>query len=225
MYPHRDERDAAAAVELISNTVPLSEKRVLDLACGPGRHSDIIRAYHAHVIGLDLSAPLLKLARRNFSPPITVVRGDMRALPFSTASFDLVVNLFTSFGYFDSDDQHGAVLADVLRILDKNGWFVIDYFNAARVRENLVPNEDLVLGGRRVEVSRRISSDGKYVIKNMTIVEEGRSFQERVRLFEPQELELLLSQTGFAVQEKYGSYAGDPLVANSPRALFFSVCR
>jgi len=224
LYPHRDERDAAAVVRLISETVSLRGKRILDLACGPGRHSAILRGYETQTIGMDLSAQLLKRARGDYSPPITVVRGDMRALPFSAASFELVVNLFTSFGYFDSDDQHLLVLHDVARILKRNGWFVLDFFNAERVRETLVAYEELVLGGREVKVRRRISDDGKYVLKDMELIDEGRSFLEKVRLFGPDELEQLIANAGFAVREKYGNYEGEALDANSERALFFTVC-
>jgi SAM-dependent methyltransferase len=174
---------------------------------------------------MDLSAPLLRRARGDHTPPITVVRGDMRALPFSAASFELVVNLFTSFGYFDSDDQHLAVLKDVARILNSNGWFVLDYFNAVRIRDTLVARDELMLGERRVKVTRRISSDGKYVVKDMDLIDEGRSFHERVRLFEPDEIDRILAQAGFAVRVKYGNYEGDALDATSERALFFTVCR
>lgn len=224
MYPHRDESDAAEVVDTISAVVPsLAGQRVLDLACGPGRHTVILREREAHPVGLDLSITLLRQARSRHFPPIPVVRGDMRMLPLRDRSFDLVVNLFTSFGYFDSDDQHAAVLSEVARVLVRDGWFVLDYLNASRVRQTLVEYEDALLGGRRVEVKRRISEDGKYVFKEMKLVGEGRSYQERVRLFEIRELERLIASAGFAVREKFGSYQGDSLDDNSPRALFFSV--
>ncbi len=223
MYPHRDEKDAAAAVELVAGVVPLSGRRVLDLACGQGRHSDLIRGAAGQVVGLDLSAPLLRRARTDFAPPITVVRGDMRHLPFAAQSFEVVVNLFTSFGYFETDAQHGAVLKDVGRILTRGGRFVLDYLNASHVRERLVEHEELTLGGRRVKVERRISDDGRYVFKEMHLVEDGRRVLERVRLFEPQELERLLADAGFSITETFGNYEGDSLTDQSPRALMISV--
>ena len=223
MYPHRDEQDAAAAVRLISESVPLRDARTLDLACGPGRHSNLLRGKAGKVFGLDLSAPLLQRARRDYSPPISVVRGDMRQLPFAGSSFDVVVNLFTSFGYFKTDNEHRAVLLEVARILSRGGWFVLDYLNAMRVKDDLVEHEELTMGGRRVSVSRWISEDGKYVFKNMDLVDEGRSYRERVRLFEHEDLELLLSDAGLNVRERYGSYQGDALADSSPRVLFLSV--
>lgn len=225
MYPHRDEKDAAAVVELISNVVKLKSGRVLDLACGQGRHANVLRNHARHVVGLDLSAPLLRRARHDYSPPLSVVRGDMRYLPLATSSFDLVVNLFTSFGYFEADDQHGAVLGEVARVICRSGWFVLDYLNASRVRDELVERENLTLEGRQVAVERRISADGKFVLKDMKLIDEGRGFQERVRLFSPEELENLLAAAGLSVREKFGSYKGETLAADSPRALLFSVYR
>jgi SAM-dependent methyltransferase len=225
MYPHRDEKDAAAAISLISKEVQLQGRRVLDLACGPGRHSELLRNQRARVVGFDLSAPLLRRARDDYSPPLPVVRGDMRSLPFSNASFGLVVNLFTSFGYFDTDVQHEAVLQGVNRVLIRNGWFVLDYLNAARVRDSLVDHEELVIGGKQVVVNRWISDDGKYVFKDMRLIDERRTFRERVRLFELQDLKRLLEATGFKVEDTFGNYSGDSFFAGSPRMLLFSVCQ
>lgn len=223
LYPHRDQTDAAAAVALISELVPLEQQRVLDLACGPGRHSDLLRRHAGSVIGLDLSLPLLRRARSDYTPPLTVARGDMRSLPFAASSFDVVVNLFTSFGYFDRDEEHSKVLQEVARTLTGGGLFVLDYLNASLLRDSLVAHEDVTIGGRRVTVDRRISDDGRYVLKEMHLLDIDRTFQERVRLLEPQDFDRILSEVGLSVWERFGSYAGDALTADSPRVLVFAV--
>ena len=223
LYPHRDEKDAAAAVALISEVTPLEQRCVLDLACGPGRHATVLRESAGSVVGLDLSMPLLRRARADYSPPVTVARGDMRNLPFSSSCFDVVVNLFTSFGYFATDEQHVRVLREVSRVLNAGGWFVLDYLNAIHVRHSLVGNEKVALGDHRVEVTRRISNDGKYVCKEMHLIADDRTFQERVRLFEPHDLDRMLTDVGLVVQERFGSYAGSQLTAESPRILIFAV--
>jgi hypothetical protein len=101
---------------------------------------------------------------------------------------------------------------------------VLDYLNASHVRDCLVEHEELTLGGKRVAVERRISEDGRYVFKDMHLLDEGSHFEEKVRLFELVELELLLVDAGFSVKERFGSYQGDLLAADSPRVLLFSVC-
>jgi len=222
MYPHRDKQDAAEAVALIARKVPLQKIRVLDLACGPGRHAELLRKGEAEVVGLDLSMPLLRRARENFSPPMVLARGDMRSLPFAASSFELVVNLFTSFGYFDTDEEHQLVVGEVARILTKGGTFVLDFLNASIVRDCLVQHEERNLGGRQVAIDRRISNDGRFVFKEIHLLEDDNRFVERVRLFSDAELEHLLGEKGFIIEERYGDYTGGSLTSGSPRVLLFS---
>src|SRR6476660_6118783 len=109
IYQHRDESEAERAIELIATN--LAGRRidaVLDLACGAGRHTRILEE-RWWTVGLDLSMSLLKFARRE-TKDLPLVRADMREIPFATDSFDLVVKLFTSFGYFDDDREHVCVL-------------------------------------------------------------------------------------------------------------------
>src|SRR4051812_21827026 len=164
LYPHRDDDDARQAVQLIADAVPLAGRRVLDLACGPGRHATHLAETGAHVVGLDLSAALLTRARQRLARRAQLVRGDMRCLPFRGGSFDVVVNLFTSFGYFSDDEQHLAVLREAGCTLGPGGALVLDYFNAEKVRRELVPHEYQVVGPQRIHIDRRISEDGRFVI-------------------------------------------------------------
>ena len=147
----------------------------------------------------------------------------MRVLPFADTTFDVVMNLFTSFGYFETDEEHALVFREVARVLRGGGWFVLDYLNATRVTEALVEHEELTLGGRRVSIDRRLSEDGRFVFKEMNLVDNNRRFTERVRLFTPRELERLLQAAGLTVRERFGSYAGDALTSDSSRVLLFSV--
>ena len=140
LYPHRDFAEAERAVGLILDRVGFTAGwRVLDVACGAGRHARAFQAAGAHCIGLDLSAALLKVASEVTTAPL--VRADMRALPVRAGSMDLTVNLFTSFGYFDHDAEHALALGEMVATLRPGGWFVIDFLNARSVRRKLVPRE------------------------------------------------------------------------------------
>lgn len=223
LYPHRDDADADAAVTLLDGSVPLAGRRVLDLACGPGRHAVRLVERGARVVGLDLSLPLLSRARARLGRAVPLVRGDMRHLPFAPGSFDVIVNLFTSFGYFADDRQHVAVLREAAALLARGGRFVLDYFNADAVRASLVPREERTGAGGHVVIERRLSPDGRFVLKELHMVDDGRSFVERVRLFSPAELERLLAEAGLAVDHRFGAYDGRPPGPGAPRAIF--VCR
>jgi len=222
LYPHRDEEDAREAVKLVADVVPLAGREVLDLACGPGRHSTELVRTGAHVVGFDLSATLLSRARQRLAGQAHLVRGDMRCLPFRSGSFDVVVNLFTSFGYFADDEQHLAVLREASYALRTGGTMVLDYFNAEKVRRELVPHEYQVMGPERVHIDRRISEDGRFVVKDMQLG-EGRSFVERVRLLTPSDLEAMLRRAGLVVRQRFGAYDARPLGPDTPRAIFVAV--
>lgn len=219
LYPHRDDADAARAVQLVNEVAPLAGRRVLDLACGPGRHAERLRDHGALVAGLDLSAPLLARARLRLGPGAPLVRADMRNIPFAPESFEVVVNLFTSFGYFANDAQHLCVLTDVARILKAGGRLVLDYLNAVHVRSGLVPHEELVVGSERVLIDRRLTDDGRFVEKEMHLVDDNRRFVERVRLFTPDDLRRLASEAGLTVQATLGDYDGGAWHAAAPRAI------
>ncbi len=226
LYPHRDEREAAAALSLIeSNLGGTKVGRALDLACGAGRHSRLLRD-RWWTAGFDLSLPLLTRAREA-DPGGFYVRGDMRALPYVDHAFDLVVNLFTSFGYFDNDAQHLRVLAEVARVTRRGGKFVLDFLNSDQVRKSLVPKESSDIGGRKVEVRREISPDDRFVVKTIASGGEAgngeQTFVERVRLFDRLDLETMLEESGFGVEQVLGDYAGAPHSDSSPRTIVFAI--
>lgn len=220
LYPHRDDRDAEEAIALVERFLTIQGLRILDLACGPGRHAARLQARGARVVGFDLSMPLLSRARHGNPPVDRLVRGDMRVLPFGDASFELVTNLFTSFGYFARDEQHADVIRQVARIVGPGGHFVFDYLNAPQVRASLVPHEERRMESQTVVINRSITDDGQFVQKEMHLVDDGRTFVERVRLFEPDEIERLLADAGFTIRDRFGDYRGSPASPAAPRAIF-----
>ncbi len=217
LYPHRDDAEADRAVDLILRMVPFERGwRVLDVACGAGRHARAFQAAGAQCTGVDLSPTLLRLARQVTTTPL--VRADMRQLPIRPGSMDLTVNLFTSFGYFDHDAEHTAALDEMISTVRPGGWFVIDFLNPAAVRRQLVPEETLELAGSTVRVSRSVSPDGRYVCKSIR-ADRGRNYSERVRLFEPHQMSAMLEAAGVAVRFRFGDYDAEPLTSNSPRTI------
>jgi len=216
LYPHRDDAEAGRAVGLLVHATGLERGwRVLDVACGAGRHARAFRVAGAWCVGVDLSAALLRIARG--VTDAALVRADMRALPIRTGSMDLTVNLFTSFGYFEREAEHAAALQEMVATVRPGGWYAIDFLNPATVRARLVPCERVALGGREVEVTRALSPDGHHVSK--TILTQGRRFVERVRLFEPEEIEAMLERVGVIVRHRFGDYDASPMQPGSPRTI------
>jgi len=189
--------------------------RVLDVACGAGRHAAALAAAGARPVGLDLSPALL---RRACGAGVPLVRADMRRLPIRAESIDLAVNLFTSFGYFERDEEHAAVVRGIAAVLRPGGWFVMDFLNADTVRSGLVPEQEVVLGGAPARVTRALSGGDRYVHKTI-LMADGRRFAERVRLFTPGELDAMMGAAGLEVQSTHGDYEGGPLRPGAPRAI------
>lgn len=220
LYPHRDEAEAEAGVRLLGERLaPADGERVLDLACGAGRHLPFLRSLGLWPVGLDLSRPLLRQATR--AGPFPLVRGDMRRLPFRSGAFDHLASFFTSFGYFADREQDEAVVAEARRVLRAGGGFLVDYLNAPRVRRTLVPEDEDVVGGRRVRQTRRL--EGDTVVKRIEIGGEGGQepevHHERVRLYRPDELERLLARGGLRAEARLGGYDGSPLGPDSQRVI------
>ncbi len=220
LYPHRDEAEATRAVELLRSNVPWrAGLRVLDVGCGAGRHTRALAEAGATVTGVDLSRALLDHARR--CSGASFARADMRRLPVRDGSVDLVVNLFTSFGYFSSDAEHADVLAAMIRTLVPGGSFVIDFLHAATVIETLVPEADVTLADTPVHISKRLL-DGRRSVEKTIALADGRRFVERVRLFTPAELEAMIAAAGARVRCRFGDYAGAAIGAGSPRTILIA---
>jgi SAM-dependent methyltransferase len=172
-------------------------------------------------VGLDLSPALLRIAKREMSDA-PYVRADMRELPFAGTSFDLVVNLFTSFGYFEDDRENQRVLACVHDSLTVGGILVIDFLNASQVRTDLVPYDERVENGITIEQTRAISADDRFVEKRIRLRERGKEYIERVRLLTAADLERMLRAAGFAVEALVGDYSGGAWADTSPRTILFA---
>ncbi|MFH1681133.1 MAG: class I SAM-dependent methyltransferase [Candidatus Eisenbacteria bacterium] len=222
IYAHRDDREAETAVALVAGRVPLRGARVLDVACGAGRHMKALRRRRARTHGLDLSEELLRAARA-FGP---AARGDMRRLPFRYASFDGVLNMFTSFGYFEDRADDVRALEEIARVLRPGGWFLLDYLNAKRVLRRLVPGGERAVGEVRVREARSYDPVARILTKEIVLLdargEASERWTERLFVYSREEIETMLGSVGLTVREIFGDYEGGDALNDSARLIFFS---
>lgn len=229
LYPHRDGAEARRAVEMLERVTGRGPgTRVLDLACGAGRHLAELQHVGYRATGLDLSFRLLDAAR-NRAGAAPLVRGDMRSLPFRAAAFDVVASYFTSFGYFDDEAGDLRVLAEVRRVLAPGGAFLLDFMNAGAVVENLRREDRRTVSGVAVVQERRLVEGGRVVEKRIRIgAREGtpeRSFVERVRLYGPAELASMMDAVGLASESVFGGYDRSSFSPRSPRCIVLAKAR
>lgn len=209
LYGHRDADEARRAASSFAPSLA-GFGPSLDLACGAGRYMAALAEYGLDMIGVDLSPYLLARAAQEAGLAGRLVRGDMRSLPFGGGVFASAVNMFTSFGYFSDDDENRAVLAEVARVLQPSGRFLIDYMNTTRVTGEGLGRTSRVQDGYTIDEDRRVEGAGRYLVKHVRVDggdDDSRlEYDERVRLFTPQELDDMLETAGLDVLERYGDY-------------------
>lgn len=227
VYKHRDEDEAEQHIEFIlSNVETYAGYRVLDMACGAGRHAILLAKKGLIVTALDLSENLLSLAKRTADDEnlkIEFIHSDIR--DFRTIlNFDLIVNLFTSFGYFESDQENFSILKKAYDLALPGGYFVLDFFNSDYLTNNLSEFTEERIGDAIIYQYREIKN--KRVDKKIVISKNGdlKSFQESVRMFTKYEIESELTKIGFDIYKTFGDFFGNKFEQfASPRLII--ICR
>ncbi len=230
VYPHRNDEEARRQIDFLMRTIYCpAPQDVFDLGCGDGRHAVELAKRGYRVTGLDLSEELLARARsRNEELDLGIhfVRGDMREISYEKA-FDLLVNFFTSFGYFDRDEENARVLTAVSQALRPGGQFLMDYLNREYVIHSLVPHDRKMLGQTKVEQTRWITGDpdnpGDHVRINKRVTledEQGtRTYDESVRMYTLDELHAMLTKAGLSVSQTFGDFDGRSIAEDTPRVI------
>ncbi len=225
MYQHRDDDEARLFLDnLLDQIQPAPDAYFLDLACGTGRHARYIHSCGYRVTGIDLSQRNIKLALQQAGEGLEFYIQDMRK-PFRINYYDIVLNLFTSFGYFDDVRDNIRVIQSVKAGLKDNGVFVLDYLNPIFIKNNLTANELKDYGEWRVEIQKEVK--GNRLIKNMHWSNGAihRRYSEKVSLFTMETLSKLLIRQGFRIEQVYGNYDLKNFdEALSPRIIIISSC-
>ena len=224
LYAHRDLDEARADIRAIIKLVaPSKDTAILDLGCGAGRHLIALQEMgFTKLVGLDLSSELLKEARAALKRnSVELICGDMREIPYANR-FGTVLSLFTTFGYFEKDTENEAVLRAVARSMTSGGAFLMDYLNRDHVIDNLDPEDERTLEGKRVVHRRWLSDNGQRVEKATIIISETggeAEFHESVRLYTRDDVSSMLKKAGLTCLRHYGSLEGEDFGQESKRLI------
>lgn len=226
VYRHRDQKEANELVQLVINNIDVSKvKNVLDMAAGSGRHAIIFADKGFNVTAVDLSENLISLGKKNAkneNVKIQFVHSDIRHFN-PNIKYHLILNLFTSIGYFEKDEENYFILNKAYNLLENNGYFVLDYFNKRFVENNLVPSTVDEFDGSVITQNRFI--EGERIIKEITIDNKGKinKYFESVRMFSKDELINMLQKLGFKVFKTFGDFMGNSFeLESSPRIIIIS---
>lgn len=221
VYAHRDEDEARQLVQLILTYINLDKNaKIIDLCCGQGRHAFLFAREGFEVFGFDLSRTLLQVAKykNDQSNNTFFIQADMRYIP-AMHSFDLLLNLFTSFGYFETDIENKTVFQQFHQVLKTGGYFVFDYFHTPYILTNLERYQSEQIGDLTVEQERFI--EGSRVQKIIRLNRQGKqsTFYESVKMYKPDQILKMMEETSLSVRYIFGDYKGSPLSENSERII------
>ncbi len=230
VYNHRDDAEARTCLETIIHHTGLAtftpaDIRVMDIACGAGRHVIEFARRGFMTTANDLSPFLLERTRKQASKEnlsLECTSQDMRCISAEN-SYDLVVQLFSSFGYFKTPEEDLQVVQNVRKALKPDGWYILDLINPVYLKKTLASSSSRTIDDLKVTEERRIERDR--VLKQITITsrDESVAFEESVRLYEQEHVCRLLESNGFEIKKILGDYEGsayDPEA--SPRLLIFA---
>ena len=224
VYEHRNIKEAEHEVHAIKKFLALKENDlILDLCCGPGRHDSFFGRMGYRIYGIDFSMPMLKIASEAIPMDKKYpryIRGDVRMLPFGNEVFDVVLNLFTSFGYFDDDDNFDLIRS-ISRILKPGGHFLIDYLNPEKVMSEFVEKTIKEKEGIKIIEERRLDHDTHRVEKTILLNWDNNSqtFHESVRLYKLEEMLSMIESAGLETKNVFGSMDGKPHGKSSERMI------
>ncbi len=205
LYKERNYREAQLFMDNLTHYLNLPEKaKVLDLACGKGRHSIYLNQLGYEVVGADLSANSIAEANKNQNKTLHFQVHDMRET--FEDKFDAIFNLFTSFGYFENDEDNLTTLKAMKDSLTEHGFAVIDFMNVNQVVGNLVPEEIKIVENIHFHIKRYVN-DG-HIYKEIDFEDQGEKFHftEKVKALTLQDFEEMMEQAGIYLLDIFGDY-------------------
>lgn len=207
LYKDRNDKEAQQFLRnLIAKLNPPKGAKILDLACGRGRHSRYLNSLGYDVSGADLSKASIDWAKQFENENLHFLVHDMRNV-IQGAHFNCIFNLFTSFGYFSDKKENLAVLASVHKMLQDDGCFVIDFLNVSKICKTLKEKETKTVEGLDFSIRRKLENGS--IIKKISFTDRGSQFKfsEQVQAFTKNDFNEMLSNTGFKIIGVYGDYA------------------
>jgi SAM-dependent methyltransferase len=205
LYKHRDKNEAKVFMQnLIAFLKIDTTKTLLDLACGKGRHAIFLNTLGYQVVGADLSKNSIKKAKKHENDRLHFVEHDMRN-PFNS-TFDVILNLFTSFGFFTDDAEDIRTLKNIKNGLNTHGIAIIDFMNCKQVIKNLVAEETLTIDSITFKIKRYVENG--FIVKEINFDADGKqhTYFEKVKILTIEKINFYLNAVGFKIKHTFGNY-------------------
>jgi 2-polyprenyl-3-methyl-5-hydroxy-6-metoxy-1,4-benzoquinol methylase len=225
LYFHRDRAEASAFIDkLLDHLKAPPGSRMLDVACGKGRHSLQLASKGFDVTGIDLAEDIIMEAKENETDTMHFFLHDMR-MPFWINYFDYAFNFFTSFGYFNTRREHDNSIRTISQSLKPNGCFVLDYLNSHYAEDHLVHKSEKEIEGVNYYLTKWFDETHFYkkIIVEDDELNEPLEYTEKVAKFSLGDFTDMFAFQGLQIQEVYGDYSFNSYdVKNSPRIILIA---
>jgi len=197
--------------------------RILDLPCGQGRHAIELARRGYDVTGVDLSPFLLKVAEERARADgirLHWLEGDMRQ-PIAGERFDVVLNLFTSLGYFADEADDRKVVDAAAAMLGPGGRFLLEVINGERLMARFQEREWFTVGQAAVVERRSLDRTARRMVVERTVTtpNDTEVNLHAIRLYTGRDVSGIMRSTGFGRVDLYGDWSGEPLTSDSLRVL------
>ncbi|MDP3353908.1 MAG: class I SAM-dependent methyltransferase [Flavobacteriaceae bacterium] len=222
LYQHRNNHEAQFFMKNLTSFLAIPEgSEILDIPCGRGRHALYLSTLDYKVTGLDLSANSIEFAKNYENQQLVFDVHDIRN-PFPK-KYDAVFNLFTSFGYFESDDEDVQVLTNFKNALKPNRFAVIDFINIEKAIENIVSEETKLIDGIQFHISKKLENG--FLIKHIEIDDKGQKYHffEKIKCIDFKQINNYINTVGFKLKHTFGNYNLEPFNAKTSDRLILVV--
>ena len=223
LYSNRDFNEAEQFIIKLIDYLQLPKgSKLLDVACGKGRHSLFLSKLGMDVTGIDLSPNSIAEAKQNEHEHLHFAEWDMRKV-YQENAFYAVVNLFSSFGYFDKEEDDLNALKAMVANLKPEGVFVFDFLNTACATKLLKSREIIPRGDLQFHIQKTIKNG--FIIKEIDLLDKGENYhyEERLKCFSEEDLKRLFTQANLTITHQFGDYDLNPFdVKSSPRIILLA---
>ena len=209
LYKNRDEKEAQIFIDnLVLHLQIPKGSMLIDIACGKGRHATYFNSLGFDVVGMDLSPNSIDSATKNKNATLQFSVHDMRDV-YQENNFDIVTNLFTSFGYFEDNTDEQKAINAMESNLKVGGFLIIDFMNVKKVIANLVPSEQKTIDGITFDITRKVEAG--HIIKDIAITdgEIKQHFQEKVKAITLADYSEFITTAGLKIIDIFGNYKLD----------------
>ncbi len=209
LYKNRDEKEAQVFIDNLIDYLQIPKgSKLIDIACGKGRHAKYFNKKEMDVIGVDLSQNSINTAKKDENKNLQFSVHDMRE-NYQENTFDVVTNLFTSFGYFENNIDEQKAINAMGNNLKKEGILIIDFMNVKKVIANLVLKEQKTINNIQFDITRQVN-DG-FILKDIRITDgkEEQQFQEKVKAITLADYSEFITNAGLKIINTFGDYKLD----------------